>query len=113
MGFWDSLKSFGRKALEIGGSIVKKVGEIAPPILRKVAEWAPAVTSTIGTGLDAFGAYTANPALVGLGETVRAIGGENGPLVYYANKGADWLSKNEDKMNQYSNMAYGLADKLK
>ncbi len=105
MGWFDSIKNFGRKALQIGGDVLKKVGSIGSPILRGVSTFGPTVGSALGTFLDAVGIATGNAPLIAAGESVRNFA----PVVSgWAGKGADWL----DRVNDYGAMAHGIAEKF-
>ncbi len=108
MGFWDSIKNFGRKALEVSGNIVKKVGEIGSPVLRKISEWAPSVTSTLASVGDILGAYLERPDIVAASEGLRLLGN---PISKYSGMAADWLDSND--VGKYGDMAVNLSKKIK
>ena len=74
MGWFDRIKSYGKKALTFGGNALKKVGSIGGKVLRHLGDWAPTIGAVGGTLLDAAGVAFAQPELIALGETARLAG---------------------------------------
>lgn len=109
MGFWDSMKNFGRKALQIGGGIVKRVGEIGSPVLRKISEYAPSITSTLASMGDVLGAYLARPDIVAGSEALRLLGA---PISKYSGMAADWIDKANPAINHLGDMAINMSKRI-
>ncbi len=74
MGWFDTIRSYGKKALTFGGNALKKVGSIGGKVLRHLGDWAPTIGAVGGTILDGIAIALAQPELIAAGESARLAG---------------------------------------